>query len=129
MNEQIIHHLQEHIPHLEAIYLFGSQADQTSHAHSDVDIAFLCDKELDTVRLWTISNALAFELKIDVDLIDLKMTNTIFRVQILSTAKRIYCSNIPKTEAFESLAYSFYIRFKEERKAIEEQIIKDKKVL
>ena len=129
MNTTIITHLTEQIPNLEAIYIFGSQADQTAHAQSDVDIAFLSDTQLDTVKIWNIANELALLLKRDVDLIDLKETNTIFRVQILSTAQRIYCHNEAKVEAFESLAYSFYVRFKEERRAIEEQIIHDKKVL
>ena len=129
MNETIVTQIQALIPDVEAIYLFGSCADGTALAQSDVDIAFLNECEIDDVRRWEIANELALSLKRDVDLIDLKKSNTIFRVEILSTAKRLYCRNLSKVEAFESLAYSFYVRFKEERRAIEEQIYKDKKVL
>ncbi len=129
MKETIINQLTKSIPSIKAIYIFGSQADHTATTQSDVDIAFLSDEKLDKVKIWEISNEIAFLLKKDVDLIDLKETNTIFKVQILSTADRIYCTDIQNVEAYESLAYSFYVRFKEERKEIEEQILKDKKVL
>ena len=129
MKEIIINQLTKLIPNIKAIYIFGSQADNTASAQSDVDIAFLSDEQLDKVKIWEISNEIAFLLKKDVDLIDIKDTNTIFKVQILSTADRIYCTDIQNVEAYESLAYSFYVRFKEERKEIEKQILKDKKVL
>ena len=129
MNEIIIKQLTKDIPKLKAIYIFGSQADNTALPNSDIDIAFLSDILLDEVTIWEISNELAFILKKDIDLIDIKKTNTIFRVQILSKANRIYCTDNISVEAFESLAYSFYVRFKEERRVIEEQIMKDGKVL
>lgn len=129
MKKTIITQLTKSIPTTKAIYLFGSQADKTATTQSDVDIAFLADEKIDKVKIWEISNEIAFLLKKDVDLIDLKETNTIFKLQIISTANRIYCTNLKSVEAYESLAYSFYVRFKEERREIEEQILKDKKVL
>ena len=124
MKEIIINQLTKSISTIKAIYIFGSQADNTATAQSDIDIAFLSDEKLDKVKIWEISNDIAFLLKRDV-----KETNTIFKVQILSTADRIYCVDRQTVEAYESLAYSFYVRFKEERKEIEKQILKDKKVL
>ncbi len=109
MNKTIIKQLIKDIPKLKAIYIFGSYADNTALAHSDIDIAFLSDISLDEVTIWEISNELAFILKKDIDLIDIKKTNTIFRVQILSKANRIYCINNTSVEAFESLAYSFKV--------------------
>jgi len=64
----------------------------------------------------------------DVDLIDMNQTNTIFRYQILSNAKRLYGDGYD-VESFETLAYSFYLRFQEERKPIVDAIMRDKKVL
>jgi len=60
-------------------------------------------------------------------LIELSSTNTIFRYQILSTAERIYGKGY-EVESFETLAYSFYLRFREERQPIVDEIMKNKSV-
>jgi len=61
--------------------------------------------------------------KKDVDLVDLKSANTIFKFQIVAKGIRVYGSDY-EVEEFEMLTFSFYIRFKEERKIIEDSIIK-----
>ncbi|MCF6207525.1 MAG: nucleotidyltransferase domain-containing protein [Sulfurovum sp.] len=115
------------IPELQAVYLFGSQNDKTATKHSDVDIAYLSTKTLTNIERWDVSKRLASLLSIDVDLIELSQTNTIFRYQILSTAERIYGEGY-EVESFETLAYSFYLRFQEERKPIVDEIMKNKSV-
>ena len=108
MKKPIIKILKDNIPNIEAIYIFGSVAEGRDGSSSDVDVAFLSDTPIDSLRVWELSNEIAFELKRDVDLVDLKQTNTIFRFQIISKGERIY--------------------FKDERRAIEEQILKDGRV-
>ncbi len=120
--------LKELIPSLEAVYLFGSYADGMASENSDVDIGYLSLEELSPVGRWEISQKLANMLRKDVDLIDMRQTNTIFRYQILSSGKRIYGSGYD-VDSFENLAYSFYLRFQEERKPIVDAIMHDKKVL
>ena len=73
------------------------------------------------------SEKLALKLSRDVDLVELAKTNTIFRYQILSTAERIYGEGY-EVESFETLAYSFYLRFKQERKPIVDAIMEKKSV-
>ena len=113
----IIKTLKKALPNLQALYLFGSFNDGSAHAKSDVDIAFLSPDIFDKKALWDIQNHLASLLNRDIDLIDLKETNTIFRYQILSTASRLFGEGY-QVESFETLAYSFYLRFQEERKPI-----------
>ncbi|HHH37367.1 MAG TPA: nucleotidyltransferase domain-containing protein [Epsilonproteobacteria bacterium] len=125
--ECIIDHLHSQIPALRALYLFGSYADGTANHESDVDVAFLSDALPDSVARWEIAQALARKLHADVDLVDLRSTNTIFRYQILSTGERIYGEGY-EVEYFETLAYSFYLRFKEERKPIIDEILKNGEV-
>ena len=125
--KRIVTFLREKIPDLKALYLFGSYADGSANRESDVDIAFLADSAPESLQKWEIAQDLARELSIDVDLIDLKTTNTIFRYQILSTGKRIYGGGF-EVESFETLAYSFYLRFQEERKPIIDAFIQSAEV-
>jgi len=122
--QQIIDTLKQDIPELQALYLFGSQNDGTATKKSDIDIAYLSKNPLSSLVRWDISQKLASVLSLDVDLIELSSTNTIFRYQILSTAERIYGKGY-EVESFETLAYSFYLRFKEERQPIVDEIMKD----
>ena len=124
----IVKTLKQEIPMLQALYLFGSQKDGSATTSSDVDVAYLTRKPLDNVDRWELSQKLASLLSYDVDLIELSETNTIFRYQILSTAERIYGEGY-EVESFETLAYSFYLRFQEERKPIVDEIMKNKSVL
>ena len=115
------------IPELQALYLFGSQVDGTATSRSDVDIAYLSNATLSSLERWKIAEKLASLLSLDVDLIALTQTNTIFRYQILSTAERIYGEGYD-VESFETLAYSFYLRFQEERKPIVDAIMENRSV-
>ena len=123
----IIDILKVDIPELQALYLFGSQMDGTATLTSDIDIAYLSDNVLSNLNRWELSQKLASLLSTDIDLIELSQTNTIFRYQILSTAERIYGEGYD-VESFETLAYSFYLRFQEERKPIVDAIMKNKSV-
>ncbi len=125
--QRIIDMLQHEIPALQALYIFGSQQDGTATKKSDIDIAFLSAEKIKSLQRWNISKKLAKELSRDIDLIELSQTNTIFRYQILSTAERIYGSGY-SVESFETLAYSFYLRFQEERKPIVDAIMENKSV-
>jgi len=127
-NKQIIiDMLTKEIPKLQALYIFGSYADGTATNTSDIDIAYLTTEALTSTQRWDISQKLAILLSRDIDLIELTETNTIFRYQILSKGTRIY-GNGYDIENFETLAYSFYLRFQEERKPIIDEILKNRSV-
>jgi predicted nucleotidyltransferase len=127
-SKDIVSLLKTLIPSLEAVYLFGSYGDGVASENSDVDIGYLSGEEYSQLERWEMSQKLASALGKDVDLVDMRQTNTIFRYQILSTGKRIYGSGYD-VESFENLAYSFYLRFQEERKPIVDAIMRDKRVL
>lgn len=123
----IVEHLKKKIPELQSLYLFGSYADGTAISESDIDIAYLSQVPLSAIQRWNMSQQLAILLSCDVDLVELSQTNTIFRYQILSCGNRIYGSGYD-VEYFETLAYSFYLRFQEERQPIVDEIMKNKSV-
>lgn len=122
MNEKIINFLTNYIKDIDSIYIFGSYADKNFTTASDIDIAFLNKKSLTPVEIWDISSSLSSLLKIDVDLIDLKITNTIFRFEIIYKGMKIYENNRVDTESFEDLAYSFYVDFNDIRSSIIDDI-------
>ncbi len=124
----IIDTLSSQIPDLQALYIFGSQSDDSATPKSDIDIAYLSKTKLSDVSRWNISQKLASLLSTDIDLVDIATTNTIFRYQIFSKGTRIYGVGY-EVESFETLAYSFYLRFKEERQPIVDEIYKNKSVL
>lgn len=123
----IIDTLIEEISQLQAIYLFGSYADGSATKNSDIDIAYLSSHSLSNVEKWELSQKLALLLSLNVDLVELSTTNTIFRYQIISKGERIYGEGY-EVESFETLAYSFYLRFQEERKPIVDAIMENKSV-
>ncbi len=125
--QDIIETLKQAIPILQAVYVFGSRQDGTATTQSDIDIAYLSDETLGAVARWEIAQNLASVLSYDVDLVDLRQTDTIFRYQIISKGTRIYGEGY-EVESFETLAYSFYLRFQEERRPIVEAIIKRQSV-
>ena len=125
--QKIIDTLKNELPKLQAIYIFGSQNDGTATQKSDIDIAYLSKKPLTNLERWSVTQKLALLLNIDVDLIELSSANTIFRYQIISTAERIYGEGY-EVENFETLVYSFYLRFKEERQPIVDEIYKNKSI-
>ncbi len=123
----IIQTLQNKINSLKAIYLFGSYVEGTATDKSDIDLAYLTDTTVTPIQNWDIANTLSSALNINVDLVDIAQTNTIFRYQIISTGERVQ-GNGYDVESFETLAYSFYLRFQEERKPIVDAIYADERV-
>ena len=125
MDKYIINFLTNSIKDIDAIYIFGSYASKDFTPQSDIDIAFLSKTTLTTVEIWDISSTLSNLLKIDVDLIDLKSTNTVFRFEIIHKGIKIYEDDKKTVEQFEDLTYSFYIELNEIRASIIEDITKN----
>jgi len=54
--EIIINSLRSDISSLQAIYIFGSFADETASVSSDVDIAYLSEDSLSDIKRWELSD-------------------------------------------------------------------------
>ena len=114
--QQIVDVILRELPDVEAVYLFGSAASGLSRKDSDVDIAILPAKILSSVERWKIGGEVAYALKKEIDLIDLRQTSTVMRFQIISTGICLYSHDTSSREIFEDFVYSSYLRFNEERK-------------
>lgn len=91
--QMILQLLQQRLPSLMAVYLFGSQASGETTPSSDVDLAVLAPGYLDPIDLWDISSDLAEFLQMDVDLLDFRAASTVMQYQILSTGTRLLAIN------------------------------------
>lgn len=102
----------------DIIYLFGSSAKGTFRPDSDIDLAFLAEKELSDYDVFMVAQEIASKLNIDVDLVDLKKASTVFKAQIVGTGKVIYCNNDLKRMYFEMYTLKDYALLNEEREMI-----------
>lgn len=103
------------IPHLIAVYVFGSFGTKYERKDSDVDLAVLAADPIDSVTLWNLAQEIASTIDRDVDLIDLKNASTVFRHVILSSGTRFYTKDVTRSDFFENSSSSMYLRFKDDR--------------
>lgn len=112
-------------PSMQAIYLFGSYAQGTPSADSDVDIAVLLPVEIaratGDLRWSDTALALSKHLRRDVDLVNLRLVSTVFQNQIIHTGRLIYSGDERARQEFEMLTLSFYMKLNEERAEIMRQ--------
>ncbi|MFP4392237.1 MAG: type VII toxin-antitoxin system MntA family adenylyltransferase antitoxin [Desulfohalobiaceae bacterium] len=131
--QEAINILLQRFPGLQAVYLFGSQAGPGEHPESDVDLALLLSpehaKQVSKTYLFHVRTELEKVLNLDVDLINLRMANTVLQKEVVSTGQRIYCSDNYAAELFELLAFSAYQKLCQERAGIVQEIVKSGKVL
>lgn len=129
MVEKIIDFLNSKIPDLQLIYLFGSRADGTQNADSDIDIAFVATNlQLSAIQKWTIQQELAIKLNCDTDLIDLDSASITLSHQILSLGKRIYAKEEFDYDNYELLIIKRFLDFQQTTKELREDIMKRGKV-
>lgn len=100
------------------VILFGSFVKGNFRKDSDIDIAYLSDKEISNVERFWISQEIADKLKRDVDLIDLKSASTVLRAQIVGTGEAIYCEDDHRKNLFFLRTLKEYALLNEERDVI-----------
>ena len=132
MNEQTIADIVlRFYPVTEAIYLFGSYGTEYERPDSDVDIALLLPhrtaKEIQSLALTPVCSALQEELHREVDLINLRLVNTVFQNEIINTARVISCADENERLAFEMTTLSAYQKLNEERKEILDSFFQTKR--
>jgi predicted nucleotidyltransferase len=120
-------------PDVEAIYLFGSYLTPDQQQDSDVDIAVLLPHEraklLKSLAMSDSRDALENNLKRTVDLINLRMANTVFQNEIIQQGRIIYRHNESVVDEFEMQVMSSYQKLNEERAGILEDILETGRIL
>ena len=132
--QTIIDTILEHYPDVQAIYLFGSHGTENERPDSDIDVAILLPvesakrvKDREWIELTT-AIAMA-EKRENIDLINLRKENTVFRKEIVMTGRRIYCADENAADEFEMLTISQYQQLQDERKDIIREAIESGRIL
>jgi predicted nucleotidyltransferase len=98
-------HLQDRLPGLLAIYVFGSHASGDSHAESDLDLAVLLPGTADPLSIWRLSGELADIVGVPVDLVDLRSASTVMQYQIMTKGQRLWARSL-EAGLFEAFVLS-----------------------
>jgi predicted nucleotidyltransferase len=110
--------IRESIPDVWAIYVFGSRAGGGHRTASDLDLALLGVTRLSTEDRWSLQEALARRLKVDVDLVDLRAASTVMQKEVVATGRTVFCQDDPKRRTFEGQVLAGYARLNEERREV-----------
>lgn len=132
-HQTIIKIVHSAFPDVEAIYLFGSYDTVYETESSDVDIAILLPplkaKSVARSTLRDVRLELERVLNRDVDLINIRMVNVVFRNEIIKDARRIYSVDSCAADEFEMMTMSLYQKLNEERAEILDEIAASGRVL
>jgi len=110
------------------IYLFGSFAKGEGREDSDIDLAIYTEEVLTPYDLFILSNTLAFEVKRDVQIVNLKDISTVLAAQIVGTKEVLYCEDEILMGNYDMRVFKEYAKLNEERKIVIDAIEKDGKV-
>lgn len=106
------------------ILLFGSYAKGTAHAKSDIDLAYLSNKELSSYERFTFPSESASIVGCEVDLVDLRTIDTVFTMQIFEQGIPIYIQDENEFTRQKIRAYRMYATLSEQRAPVIEAIQK-----
>lgn len=113
---------------VEFIYLFGSFARGEAREDSDIDIAVFSIEKLNSYELFVLANHLSFELKRDVQIIDLKSITTVFAAQIVTNKEMLYSNSEENSSKYDVKILKEYAKLNEERDIVLKRIKKDGKI-
>ena len=120
--QEAVRLLQDALPDLVAVYLFGSTSAGNAGPESDVDLAVLARQRLDPSDRFDLQERLASVLRRPVDLADLRAASTVFAIQVVGGGRLLYESDSAARGRFEDLAYSLYARLNEERRGVLDRV-------
>lgn len=115
--------LRELVPDLQMIYLFGSGVTKDFTDKSDVDLAVVALDSAWEKNSWTIVGELSNIVNRDVDLVNLRSTDTVHQMEIVGKGQLLFHTN--DVDAFENRIYQLYLSLNEDRKEILEGIESD----
>lgn len=102
----------------ELIYLFGSYVRDEMTLESDIDIAFFTLEKIDEVEVFYAAQKIGNSLGMNIDLVQLLESSTVFQKQVVSNGVCIYKNDLTKKHQFELLVNRKYLKLNEERAEI-----------
>jgi uncharacterized protein len=112
--EVLLDHLRQRLRGLQGIWLFGSEAQGTAHADSDIDLAVLGPGPFDAVQIFDLGLELGVMARRDVDLVDLRRLPIVVQKEVLSGGKLVSVVDAAACAAFEGQSIATYVAFRDE---------------
>ncbi len=105
---------------LAAVYLHGSAVKTGLRADSDIDLALLFEhgKNPDAKKLFTVRSELEEAVGRSVDLGVLSTENPVFAKEVITSGKRLMCTDATFCQYFEMYVLSFYAKLNDERRQV-----------
>ena len=91
-----------------ALYLYGSQAKETSNALSDVDVAILAQPDLSREQLWRLEDRWMAQWPERVDLRVLNLAPLPVRYEVTAHGQRLWAADVRIVAEIESLIWRQY---------------------
>lgn len=123
----IVRTLAARLPHLLAVYAFGSRVSGQAGPDSDLDLAVLVEGYADPLLLWDLAGSVADVVQCDVDLLDMRAASTVMQYQILETGHRLHAAS-PVVDLFECYVYREKLDLDEGRRRLMADILKEGRV-
>ncbi len=102
------------LPNCQAIYVFGSRAANQARPDSDLDIAVLLPPMTRIDDKLSILSRLAVELKLEVDLVDLRAASDVLRREVLANGVCVHNAAPGEVLAWEAEAMTRYGHYRRE---------------
>ena len=129
---RLVESLSRHYPDLQAVYVFGTYGTEDERPESDADIALLLPAQsakcAGNLAPGPCAGELCSLLGREVDLINLRLVDTVFQFEIIRTGRVVFEGNDGERESFELLAIAKYQKLNEERSGIIEEILRSGRV-
>ena len=111
-------------PDTQALYVFGSYANETAGAMSDIDLALHTSDPISSVEVYELRQELAAQLNQDVDLIDLREAAHLLCNEVVQKGKRLFQAPEFDVDRYELQLISQYLDFQEGTRDLREAIQK-----
>ena len=98
---------------LRLVLLFGSSVTGKMHRHSDIDLAFLFDRDMDIIALT--NNVIRLLHTDNVDVIDMKHASPLLRFSVVKNGRLLYERLQGEFNSFSSLTFRRYVDTKKLR--------------
>ena len=108
------------VPDALAVYVFGSFADASERADSDLDIAVLGERPLDPLRRMELQRQLGARLDRDVDFVDLRTASAVLSQEVLARGRILFKRDDARVLDFEARALGEYAALMDATRALRE---------
>ena len=108
------------------VLLFGSTAKGSNNSESDIDIGVYYSEPKEFSEWFEDQTQLSELFQKEVDLIYLNESDTIITMQVLANGNLVFCNDISLFHSFKAQKISEYIDFKQDRKIIEDNLLRKK---